>query len=227
MKMSGFRGKWIAAGVAVLALAVAWRLLPVGAWLGALEERLSGMGIRGALIYAAVWILASLLFVPGSILTLGAGYLFGLAGGLAVVWLSAIVAATLGFGIARYVARNRVERLARSSRRFGAIDEAVGENDWKLVSLLRLSPLVPFSLSNYLYGLSAVRFGPYLAATAIASLPGLFFYAYLGAAGKSLSERGSLGPWEWTLLGVGIATTVATTVVVTRVAKRELRKKRD
>jgi uncharacterized membrane protein YdjX (TVP38/TMEM64 family) len=223
MSESGWKG--IAAGVAILALIASWYLLPLGAWLGALQHRVAGMGVAGALLYAAVYVLASLLFVPGSILTLGAGYLFGLAGGMAVVWLATTTAAALGFWIARYAARDRVERLARRSRRFGAIDEAIGENDWKVVGLLRLSPLVPFSLSNYFYGLSAVRFGPYLAATAIASLPGLFFYDYLGATGKRLSESGAYGPWDWSLLAAGILATVVSTVIVARVAKRELRKR--
>jgi uncharacterized membrane protein YdjX (TVP38/TMEM64 family) len=90
------------------------------------------------------------------------------------------------------------------------------------VVLLRLSPLVPFSLSNYLYGLTAVPFGPYVAASWAAMIPATLLYVSLGAAGRSLGEHRARSPWEWALLGVGIAATAAATVILTRMARREL-----
>src|SRR6185295_1888284 len=98
--------------------------------------------------------------VPGALLTIGAGLLFGLMKGAVLVLVSATVAAALAFLAARHLARHRVEGWARKSPRFEAIDAGIREQGWKVVALLRLSPLVPFSLSNYLYGLTAVRFWP-------------------------------------------------------------------
>jgi uncharacterized membrane protein YdjX (TVP38/TMEM64 family) len=214
--------KWIAAGAAVLTLIASWQLLPLQDWLHALESRIEGMGVPGGVVYFAVYVVGSLLFVPGSILSLGAGYLFGFAGGMAVVWAAVTVSAAIGFLIARYLARHAVETLARHNTRFGAIDAAVGKNSWKTVGLLRLTAILPFSLLNYLFGLTSVDFVPYIAATALTMLPGSFFYVYLGAAGKSLAEKGGRSPWEWVLLGAGLVATIVMAVVLARVAKKHL-----
>jgi uncharacterized membrane protein YdjX (TVP38/TMEM64 family) len=214
--------KWIAAGAAVLALIASWHLLPLEDWLHALEEQIEGMGVLGGVLYFAVYVAAALLFVPGSILGLGAGYLFGIAGGMVVVWTAVTASAAIGFLIARYLARDTVERLARRNARFGAIDAAIGKNGWKTVGLLRLCQILPFSLLNYLFGLTSVDFIPYIAATAVGMLPGSFFYVYLGAAGKSLGEKGYRSTWEWALLGAGLVATVVMTVILTRVAKKQL-----
>jgi uncharacterized membrane protein YdjX (TVP38/TMEM64 family) len=216
--------KWIAAGAAVLALIASWHLLPLEDWLHGLEDRIEGMGVFGGVVYFALYVVAALLFIPGSILTLAAGYLFGIAGGMAVVWTAVTASAAIGFLVARYLARDPVARLAQRNARFGAIDAAIGKNGWKTVALLRLSAIVPFSLSNYLFGLTSVDFVPYIATTAVAMLPGSFFYVYLGAAGKSLGEKGDLSPWEWALLGAGLVATVVMAVILTRVAKKQLKK---
>jgi uncharacterized membrane protein YdjX (TVP38/TMEM64 family) len=222
----GSRWRWIAAGAAVVALFAAWHFLPLKDWLEALEDRVSGMGVLGGVVYGLVYVAASLLFVPGSILTLGAAYLFGIAGGMAVVWPAATAAAAVGFLIARYLAREQVERLARRHPKFGALDAAIGKSGWKVVGLLRLSAIVPFSLSNYFFGLTSVDFMPYVAATAVGMLPGTFFYVYLGAAGKSLGE-GEKSPWEWALLGAGVLATAVTAVILGRIAKKHLKSERE
>jgi uncharacterized membrane protein YdjX (TVP38/TMEM64 family) len=182
------------------------------------------MGPGGMFLYGAVYVAAVVLFVPGIVLTLGAGYLFGLGWGIVVVSLASTAAAALAFLIARYFARDAVRGLAQRNPRFAAIDRAIGKEGWKVVALLRLSPLVPFSLSNYLYGLTAVRFLPYLATSWVAMLPATVLYVYLGAAGRTLERGATRSPWEWVLLGVGLAATAAVTVLLTRVAKRELAK---
>jgi uncharacterized membrane protein YdjX (TVP38/TMEM64 family) len=216
---------WIAIAVAAVALFAAWRFLPLKDWLEALEGWVGDMGVVGAIVYGAVYIAASLLFVPASILTLGAGYLFGLAGGMAVVWPAATVKAALAFLIARHFARERVERLARRHPKFAALDRAIGKGDWKVVVLLRLSPIVPFSVSNYLYGLTPVRFSHYVAATAAGMLPGSFLYVYLGTAGRRLGGSHERTPWEWAMLVAGLGATVAVTVYLSRLAKKQLKRR--
>jgi uncharacterized membrane protein YdjX (TVP38/TMEM64 family) len=182
------------------------------------------MGALGALLFGLVYIVSCLLFVPGSVMTIGAGLVFGLGWGIAVVSLASTATAAIAFLIARYWARDRVERAARRHEQFAAVDRAIKNQGWKVVALLRLSPLVPFNLSNYLYGLTAVDFGPYVFASWLGMLPGTVLYVYLGAAGKAASGRGGRSSWEWALFGAGLAATAAVTVILTRAAKREIDK---
>jgi uncharacterized membrane protein YdjX (TVP38/TMEM64 family) len=216
--------KWAAVGVGVAAILVATRLLPLREWIVRLEGLVQGMGAAGMFLYGAVYVAAVVLFVPGIVLTLGAGFLFGLGWGIVVVSIASTIAAALAFLIARYLARGAVERLARKNPRFDAIDRAIGKEGWKVVALLRLSPLVPFSLSNYIYGLTSVRFTPYLVTSWAAMLPATLVYVYLGAAGRTIGEKTPRSPWEWALLGAGLAATAAVTVLLRRVARKELAK---
>ncbi|MEP6994414.1 MAG: TVP38/TMEM64 family protein [Acidobacteriota bacterium] len=218
--------KWLGLGVAVIGLFVAWRLLPIKDWLQAFQSWIAGLGPWGGVLYALAYVVAALLFVPGIVLTLGAGYVFGLGWGVVIVSVASTAAAAGAFLIARYLARERVEKLARGNEKFQAIDRAIGENGWKVVGLLRLSPLIPFSVSNYLYGLTAVKFWPYMLASWVGMLPATFLYVYLGAAGKTAGEKGGRSPWEWVLLGGGLLATVAVTVILTRFAKKQLGRKR-
>lgn len=218
-----WRWKWIAWGAVLAAFIAAWNFLPLRAWLEAIETSIDGMGILGPILYGLAYLAAELLMVPGAILIVGAGYLFGLAGGMAVVWIAATAAAAISFVIARRLARERVERFARRHRRFAALDGAVEQGNWKVVALLRFSPIVPFGLSNYMYGLSKMKFAPYIAATALGMLPGTFLYVYLGTAGRGLGQ--GWGPWHWALVGVGLVATVAASVYLARLTKKRLRRK--
>lgn len=214
--------KWIGLGLGIAVLIAAWRLLPLAEWLESFQDRVENMGALGGVVYGLVYLGAALLFVPGSILTLGAGYVFGLVWGTVIVSIASTAAAALAFLIARHLARKRVEKAARRNAKFGAMDRAIGKKDWKIVALLRLSPLVPFSLSNYFYGLTSVRFLPYILASWAAMLPGTFLYVYLGSIGKDAGGKKSTG--EWVLLGAGLLATIAVTVILARVAKKELSK---
>jgi uncharacterized membrane protein YdjX (TVP38/TMEM64 family) len=216
--------KWIAVGAAAALLFVAARVLPITDWLKVFQAWVSGLGALGGVLYGLVYVAAALLFVPGIVLTLGAGFVFGLFWGVVIVSASSTAAAALAFLIARHVARGRVERLAKKNEKFEAIERAIEKSGWKVVALLRLSPLVPFSVSNYLYGLTPVAFAPYVLASWIAMLPATILFVYLGAAGKSLGEGRARSPWEWALLGAGLAATIAVTVILGRAARKELRK---
>lgn len=217
------RWRWIVLVLAAAALIVASRVLPMGDWLRLFQTWVAGQGPWGGVLYGAVYVFAVLLFVPGSVLTIGAGLIFGLLWGTVIVSAASTTAAAAAFLIARYLARDRVEALARRNEKFGAIDRAIREKGWRVVALLRLSPLVPFSLSNYLYGLTPVAFGPYVLASWIAMLPATLVYVWIGAAGKAVAAEGrGRSPQEWALLGAGFVATVVVTVMVARAARRQL-----
>jgi len=219
--------KAVGAALALVALMVLVRQLPLQMWLAQLNAWVAGMGMAGVLVYAAIYAVAAVLFVPGSVLTIGAGFIFGLAWGIVSVWFAATLAAAIAFLIARYLAREKVSAWARRNPKFEAIDDAIGRQGWKIVALLRLSPLVPFSLSNYLYGLTAIRFWPYVLTSWIAMFPGTVLYVYLGVAGRvgleAAAGRGAgRDPLQTAFLIVGLVATGVATWLVTRTAKRAL-----
>ena len=209
----------------VVALAVAARLLPVEFWLRGLEGRLEGLGPLGPVLYAGLYALAVVAFVPGSLLTLGAGILFGTAAGFAAASAGSVAGASLAFLAARHLLRPRVEAWARRSPKFAAIDEAVGVNGWRMVALTRLSPLFPFNALNFAYGATRVRFGPYVLASWIAMAPGTLLYVWLGSLGRIGAEAvagSGAGSLRLALNLVGLAATAAVTVFATRTARAAL-----
>ena len=219
--------KWVAVGIVLVGLGVLRVYLPIGEWLELLNDWVAGMGPRGMIVFVGVYVLATILFLPGSILTIGAGFLFGVLRGTLVVSAGSTIGAALAFLISRYVARKWVAEKAAASPRFAAIDRAIGLQGWKIVGLLRLSPAIPFNLSNFLYGLTSVRFVPYVIASWLGMLPGTVMYVYLGTAGKAGFDAASGAverSWQQdALLGVGLLATIAVTVLITRIARNALK----
>jgi len=216
----------VVAWLVILASAlITLRALPSAQVLDLVQRQVGTLGPWGPIAFGAAYFLAALLFVPGSALTLAAGAIFGLAGGFATVSVASTAAAGASFLIARYLARARVRKMADTNRTFGAIDAAIAQGGWRIIALLRLSPAVPFSLGNYLYGLTPVRFWPYLLASWIAMMPGTFLYVYLGVAGKTAAAAGGGGksPWQFVLLGAGLLATLVVSIYVTRLARAALK----
>lgn len=207
----------------LVVLVAAGRLLPIEEWLDAVKAAIAGMGPAAPLAYGAFYVAAALAFVPGSAITLAAGALFGVGVGTVVVSIASTTAAAVAFPLARTLLRSRVERLAAGSRGFAAIDDAVAEGSWRVVGLLRLSPIVPFSALNYLLGLTRVSYVPAVLVSWAAMLPGTLLYVYLGAVGTDLAAGASKGWEEWALLGVGLAATLTVTVVLSRAARARIR----
>jgi len=166
------------------------------------------------------------LFVPGSILTLGAGFLFGVVYGTIAVSIGSVLGATASFLIGRTLLRGAMEKRIAAYPRFQAIDRAVGEQGFKIVLLTRLSPVFPFNLLNYAFGLTKVRLWQYVLASLIGMIPGTLMYVYLGSALKSLAEVAAGTPKGGTpqtvFFVVGLVMTIVATVVITRVARRAL-----
>jgi uncharacterized membrane protein YdjX (TVP38/TMEM64 family) len=217
----------------IIVLFLAMKFLPVRDWLTNFNDWVGQMGAVGIFIFIVVYAAATVLLAPGSILTIGAGFAFGLWKGFLAVSGGATLGAALAFLVARFIARERVEAIAQRNDKFRRIDHAIGEQGAKLIFLLRLSPVIPFNLSNYFYGLTGVRFWPYVIASWIGMMPGTFLYVYIGTAGKAAVAATSGGEaikhgWQYlTFLGVGLVATIVVTIWVTRIARNALRKTAD
>jgi uncharacterized membrane protein YdjX (TVP38/TMEM64 family) len=223
------RTQWAVRGAVVLAILVGLLFLgrEAGERVTGLLASLEGLGAWAPLAFILVYALATVAFIPGSILTLAGGALFGILEGTAYVLVGALLGSGAAFLIARYVARSWVERRVADDERFEAVDRAVAEDGRKIVFLLRLSPLFPYNLLNYALGLTRVRFTDYLIAS-LGMLPGIVLYVYSGrlvgdvamlAAGADV-ERGA---GYYAVLGLGLLATVVVTVLVTRRARRALK----
>ena len=219
--------------VIVIVLFLAMRFLPVQEWLRNFNDWVGQMGVAGIFIFIGVYAIATVLLAPGSILTIGAGFVFGLWKGFLSVWAGATLGASLAFLVARFIARDKVEAIAKGNEKFRKIDNAIGKQGAKLVFLLRLSPVIPFNLSNYFYGLTGVKFWPYVLASWIGMMPGTFLFVYIGTAGKAAvsaaaGDEATTHDWQyWTLMGVGLAATIAVTIWVTKIARNALKAETD
>ncbi len=221
--------RFFAFAAVVLALFLAMKFLPVQQWLRNFNNWVGQMGGVGIFIFVIVYAVAAVLLVPGAILTIGAGFAFGLWQGFLAVSAGATLGASFAFLVARFVARAKVEAVAQRNEKFRKIDSAIGKQGAKLIFLLRLSPAIPFNLSNYFYGLTAVKFWPYVLASWIGMMPGTFLYVYIGTAGKAAVTAAAGGEavkhgWQyWTFLSVGLSATVVVIVWVTKIARDALR----
>jgi uncharacterized membrane protein YdjX (TVP38/TMEM64 family) len=215
----------IAIGVVVLvALLVLAR--QGGAYIPQFAAWVNSLGVWGPVVFILGYAAAVVAFVPGSVLTLAAGAIFGITKGVVYVFVAAVLGSAAAFLVARYLARSAIEHRIAGNARFAAIDRAVGAEGRKIVFLLRLSPVFPFTLLNYALGLTRVRFVDYLVAS-IGMLPGTLLYVYYGKlagdvaalAGGAAVEK---GPGYYAVLAIGLIATIAVTAVVTRTARKAL-----
>jgi uncharacterized membrane protein YdjX (TVP38/TMEM64 family) len=192
-------------------------------------EGIAASGFWGPLLFILLYVAACLLLLPGWILTLGAGVMFGVLKGSVLVSAGSTLGASAAFLAGRYAARGWVTRRIEGYPKFKAVDEAVAREGWKIVGLTRLSPVFPFNLLNYAFGVTKVRFWDYVLASWVGMLPGTVMYVYVGSLVGDLASLGVGGrartPAEWMLYAVGLAATVAVTVTVTRIARRALNEK--
>ena len=178
-----------------------------------------------------LYVLATVLFVPGSILTLGAGVLFGVVRGSLLVSVASTLGATAAFLTGRYFAREWVSEKIQGNSRFEAIDRAVAEEGWKIVGLTRLAPVFPFNLLNYAFGLTRVSLKDYVLASWIGMIPVTVLYVYVGSLVGDLATLGtgqrSRTLAEWISLVLGLMVAGGVTYYITRIARRALEQKVD
>ncbi|HPH64764.1 MAG TPA: TVP38/TMEM64 family protein [Kofleriaceae bacterium] len=218
---------WLAVALSLVVLVALWRVLPVATWVAQLAQWIRDRGVLGVLAFAVIYVAAAAVLFPASLLTLAAGFAYGVGWGTLLISPVSVVAATLSFVIARYVARDAVNARIASDARFVAIDHAVAQDGFKTVMLLRLSPLLPFSLLNYGLGLSRVRLRDFVVGSFVGMLPGTVLYVYVGSLFVNVSELsngsptlGGSGRWFY---WVGLVATLLVTWLVTRAARAALR----
>jgi uncharacterized membrane protein YdjX (TVP38/TMEM64 family) len=221
---------WTLGALALLALVAVTRALDAPALGRTVLERLDALGAWGPVLFVALYVVAAVFLVPGLILTLGAGAVFGLVTGVIAVSIGATLGATAAFLVGRHLARDAVARRLAAYPAFAAVDAAVAREGWKIVGLTRLSPVFPFVLLNYAFGLTRVPLRQYVLASWIGMLPGIVTYVYVGSVAGALAGLGAgraRTPAEWGLSLVGLAATIAVTAHVTRLARGALRRRTE
>lgn len=187
---------------------------------------IDSLGAIGAIAFIGIYIIATVAFLPGSVLTLGAGVVFGVWLGALYVFIGATLGATVAFLVGRYLARNWVANKIANNDKFNAIDRAVGKEGLKIVLLTRLSPIFPFNLLNYAFGLTGVSIRDYIIGS-LGMIPGTLMYVYIGSLAGNIALIGTNSQptnesLQWTIRIVGFIATIAVTVYITRIAKQAL-----
>jgi uncharacterized membrane protein YdjX (TVP38/TMEM64 family) len=189
-------------------------------------EWVESLGSIGAIAFIGIYIISTIAFLPAFILTLGAGVLFGVWLGSVYVFIGATLGAILAFLVGRYLARDWVANKIAGNERFSSIDRAVGKEGLKIVILTRLSPLFPFNLLNYAFGVTGVSIQDYIIGS-LGMIPGTIMYVYIGSLAGNIALIGTdsqpTNPTlQWTIRIVGLIATIAVTIYITQLAKQAL-----
>lgn len=191
-------------------------------------EMTAALGGVGWVLFVLLYAFACVAFLPVSVLTLGAGAVFGVPLGFVLVWLGATLGACASFIIGRHWIRIWVEKKIAHRPLFSAIDAAVSVEGWRIVFLTRLTPLFPFAIQNFAYGITRVKFREYALASFFGMAPGTLLFVYLGNAAAAALKAGAgtrtRTPTEWAFYAVGLAATVAAVTMISRMARKALAK---
>lgn len=198
-------------GTFLLALIVwLWWMLPVAVWVDTIRVWILRLGAIGLVAFVFLYILITVVLGPASALTLAAGYAYG-AWGFPLVVGSATLAAAIAFLLGRYVAQDRVNHWISKDPRLQSLNRAVSDEGWRVVGLMRLSPLIPYGMQNYLFSMTQVRFVPFVLATLIGIMPATALYVYIGSLGQGVGKTGAL---QWALAIVGLLVTLLVAWVI-------------
>lgn len=210
---------WTALVAAIVVLAL---VAPVERWAEALEVRLEGWGAWGAVAFVLVFACWNLVLPPLP-LQLLAGFVYGVAGGIAVAYGGTTIAQVTAFLVARHGARERVQRFVAERRLWRALEKAVERGGWRAVVLARLGNFMPSSIANLLFGLTPLSLWTVTWASWLGKAPGIVILAAIGAAGGEVVGDGSpLGEWSWATLAAGVAASVLLAGLLTRSARQHL-----
>lgn len=220
--MDGRRRRTLGRAILFLLLCAAlvfWLLFasPVAA-LKHVQEWIDSFGSWGAAVFLLFYILAVVVLVPGSMLALLAGLVYGMWG-LPLALAAATTGASISFLIARHLLRSQVQAITRRRLVWRAFEHAVSEGGWRIVGLVRLSPVLPFNLQNYFFGITSIPFRHYLPATLLGIVPGTTVNVSLASAGSAMTIDGMAGLWhplKLLLFALGLAVTVIVCWTITR-----------
>jgi len=186
------------------------------------------LGAAGWGLFVLLYAFACVFLLPVSVLTLGAGAVFGVGLGFGLVLAGATIGACASFLIGRHWLRGWVEKKIAQRPLFAAIDAAVSVEGWRIVILTRLAPVFPFAIQNYAYGITRVKFREYAIASFFGMAPGTFLFVFIGHAAAEALQAGAVGrtrtPAEWAFYGVGLLATIAAVTMVARMARKTLDK---
>lgn len=199
----------------------------IQSWLSNALDWVNGLGPLGPIAFIAIYVIATVAFIPGSLLTLGAGAIFGLVQGSIYVFVGAMIGLTIAFLVGRYLARDWVARKIEGNASFSKIDDAIAKEGYRLMFLIRLSPAFPFNLLNYIMALTKISLKDYvIGATGI--LPGTIMYVYfgslLGLAAIQQGEKPDIPMAVNIVLGIII---IASFFYITKVARNALKSRLD
>jgi len=201
----------------VVGVALVWRSLPIEVWIEQFTRTIDGLGPWAPVLFGASYSLALIFGLPGAPFSMGAGLVWGMAG-LPVTLAGATLGACGCFLVSRHVLQHRVRPLVAARPMLTALDQAVADEGWRIVLLLRLNPLVPFNVQNYTFGVTRVGFWPYVVATAIGIVPNTALHVYFGVLGRDAADVGQAGPglWRWGVLAAGLVMTALASAAVGR-----------
>ncbi len=191
---------------------------------GLLDQSLrwiQSLGPWAPAVFILLYVASVIVCLPASILTAGGGFIFGFAEGSVHVLIAATIASNVNFLLGRHLARDWINRKLGTNPRFRAIDEAVAAEGWKIVALVRLAPVFPFSLASYAFGLTRVPWGKFFLAN-FALIPGTLLYVYLGSIMRDLTEKVQTPLW---IKLTAFALALVAVIYVARVAKCALARK--
>ena len=146
-----------------------------------LQDTLRHQGAWGYLVYVALFIIATLCLIPGSLLVIAGGMLFGPLTGSLLSFAAATLASALSFLIARWLGRDLLQRYVGHTAAFQAIERGIARSGCDFLILTRLVPLFPYNIQNYAYGLTAIPFWPFTLISAVTTLPGLVIYSVMAS----------------------------------------------
>ncbi len=210
--------KYVAGVALLLLLLIAWWQLPVKEWIDQFREWIVDLGFIGVVMFVIIYVLITVVLGPASALTLTAGLAYGVWG-FPLVIFSATLAAAVAFLLGRYVARDRVTRFINRDPRLISLNKAISDEGWRVVGLMRLSPVIPYGLQNYMFSITQIGFVPYVLATMVGIMPASALYVYIGSLGQAVGRFGGL---QWVLLVAGLLATLLVAWFVGKRAKAAL-----
>jgi uncharacterized membrane protein YdjX (TVP38/TMEM64 family) len=213
--------KVVALLLILTAILIAFHFLPITTWLRDFQTYVRGLGAMGYVVYIIVYALCVVAFVPASILTLGAGAIFGFAGGTIVVIIGATIGATLAFLLARTVMRKRVEKMTASNAKFRALDRAIAGEGMKIVFLVRLAVVFPFTYINYAFGLTAISLWRYVLATFLGIMPATAAFVFASSVATKAATGETTSITKIIYIAGGVFAVLAS-VLIGRIATKAI-----